>query len=208
MDCLDGWTWKRTFTQLQREQRDISARLRLLQAGETTNIATLESWVRHVPTEKWPDRLVYGQLEVHAAFFFELDGRPMQVPACVVSSGKTNFEFFDSKEQLIRALKLPQFDFSNHVSFAHDPGTESFNVIHAWVSEFAKTNCTRTAQIDNTIFYKIKRTPSSPEETMSITNRISRGPNKRFANCRFPSEHYNFFYNKDMLFETLRRVFH
>ena len=96
MDCLDGWTWKFSFAKLQREQRDINARIK----SETTHITTLESWISLAPTERWPDRLVYGQLEVHAAFFFELDGMPMQVPACVVSTGQINFEFFDTREQL------------------------------------------------------------------------------------------------------------
>ena len=64
MDCLDGWTWKYSFAKLQREQRDINARIK------STHITTLESWISLAPTERWPDRLVYGQLEVHAAFFF------------------------------------------------------------------------------------------------------------------------------------------
>jgi hypothetical protein len=134
----------------------------------------------------------------------------MQVPACVVSTGQTNFEFFETREQLYRVLRSR--DSSIHVSFAHDKSTESLNVIHGWVTEFAETHCNvacrKALQIDNALFYQIKRTPSSPEETMSITNRIRGGPNKRFANCRFPSEHFNFFYNKEMLFETLRVTFH
>ena len=208
MDCLDGWTWKHSFAKLQREQRDINARIKSLR--ETTHITTLESWISLAPTERWPDRLVYGQLEVHAAFFFELDGRPMQVPACVVSTGQTNFEFFETREQLYRVLRSR--DSSIHVSFAHDKSTESLNVIHEWVTEFAETHCNvacrKALQIENALFYQIKRTPASPEETMSITNRIRSGPNSRFANCGFPGDHFNFFYNKDMLFETLRKVFH
>ena len=83
--------------------------------GETTDI--IESWMRDLTnytlTEKWTDgdshRLVYDiggpqNLEVHSAFFIELDGRPMMVPACVVLSGQTNFEFFDDKEGLFTVL--------------------------------------------------------------------------------------------------------
>jgi len=75
--------------------------------GETTDITVLESWMReqtnYTLSRADSHRLVYRgprNLEVHSAFFIELDGRPMLVPACTVDSGQTNFEFFDNKEEL------------------------------------------------------------------------------------------------------------
>jgi hypothetical protein len=145
---VNGWNWKRSFMELQREQNCLH---------ETSDITVLESWMRELTsytlTEKWTTgdshRLVYDigktqNLEVHSAFFIELDGRPMMVPACVVYSGQTDFEFFDTKKGLFQALGENNSSGGDYETKGHSPAAlpdiENIKVIRGWVNEFASDN--------------------------------------------------------------------
>jgi hypothetical protein len=109
---LDGWMWKRSFKAMQAEQNYINSQFRAQHM--TTDINVIESWMQEATdfrlTEKWTTgdshRLVYDigepqQLQVHSAFSIDLNGKPLQVPACVVLSGDTDFEFFDNRAELM-----------------------------------------------------------------------------------------------------------
>jgi len=109
---LDGWIWKRSFKAMQAEQNYINSQLRAQRM--TSDINVIETWLQEATdfrlTEKWTTgdshRLVYDigepqQLQVHSAFSIDLDGKPVQVPACVVLSGDTDFEFFDNRAELL-----------------------------------------------------------------------------------------------------------
>jgi hypothetical protein len=109
---LDGWIWKRSFKAMQAEQNYINSQLRAQRM--TSDINVIETWLQEATdfrlTEKWTTgdshRLVYDigepqQLQVHSAFSIDLDGKPVQVPACVVLSGDTDFEFFDDRAELL-----------------------------------------------------------------------------------------------------------
>jgi hypothetical protein len=105
---LDGWTWKRSFRDMQ-ERHDSS------------DIDTLEKWVDELHaltlSEKWTTgdshRLVYtNNLEVHNAFRMELDGVPMHIPACVVMSGSTDFAFFYNRKDLHLIMQIPLYQTS------------------------------------------------------------------------------------------------
>ena len=76
-------------------------------------VEKIETWMRDLNfagctlTERRADRLVYDiggpqNLEVHSALSIELDGKPMLIPACVVLTGDTNYEFFDDIAGLFR----------------------------------------------------------------------------------------------------------
>ena len=74
-------------------------------------VEKIETWMRDLNfagctlTERRADRLVYDiggpqNLEVHSAL--SIEGLPMLIPACVVLSGDTNYEFFDDIAGLFR----------------------------------------------------------------------------------------------------------
>jgi hypothetical protein len=78
----------------------------------TTNINTIRLWIGEV--NDWPshfsgDKLVYDignakNLEVHRGYNIDVDGKPMQIPACVGLSGDAKFQCFRCKTELLRIL--------------------------------------------------------------------------------------------------------
>ena len=78
----------------------------------TTDIHTIRSWICEV--KDWQsyfhgEKLVYDvgmphKIEVHKGYIIEVDGKAMQIPACMGWSCDANFHFFDSKADLHRIL--------------------------------------------------------------------------------------------------------
>ena len=103
-------------------------------------VEKLETWMHNLNfaectlAERRADRLVYDiggpqNLEVHSAVPIELDGRPMLIPACVVLTGNTNYEFFDDIAGLFRYVCVNR-------SESKERQLKDREIIKKWVEEW------------------------------------------------------------------------
>jgi len=78
----------------------------------TTDIHAIRLWIGEV--NDWPshfhgDKLVYyidetKNIEVHRGYNIDVDGKTMQIPACLGLSGDAKFQCFRCKTELLRIL--------------------------------------------------------------------------------------------------------